>query len=91
LIGAEFPSLQPYGFSTKEPLSPQRLSELETRFTVSPKIAILSQQKDVLQQAINSLKPLAFTAKSTATYPIEQDTIAFTITIIEVSKLKDAL
>jgi len=91
LIGAEFPSLQPYGFPTSEPLSPQRLSELETLFTMSPKIAIFSQQKDVLQQAINSLKPLGFTAKSIATYPIKQDTIAFTITIIGVSKLKDTL
>ena len=91
LIGAEFPSLQPYGFPTSEPLSPQRLRELETLFTMSPKIAIFSQQKDVLQQAINSLKPLGFTAKSIATYPIKQDTISFTITIIGVSKLKDNL
>ena len=90
-IGEEFPSLQGYGISNSTPLSPQKLSELKTRFTVSPKIAIFSQQKDAMQQAINSLKPLGFTAKSTATYPIKQDTIAFTITIIEVSKLKDAL
>ena len=91
LIGAGFPSLQPYGVSSSEPLSPQRLNELKTRFTASPKIAIFSQQEDVLQQAINSLKTVGFTAKSIATYPIKQDTIAFTITIIEVSKLKDPL
>ena len=90
-ISEEFPSLQPYGVSSSEPLSPQRLNDLKTRFTVSPKIAIFSQQEDVLQQAINSLKTVGFTAKSIATYPIKQDTIAFTITIIEVSKLKDAL
>jgi len=90
-ISEEFPSLQGYGISNSTPLSPQKLSELKTRFTVLPKIAIFSQQKDAMQQAINSLKTAGFTAKSTATYPIKQDTIAFTITIIEVSKLKDAL
>jgi hypothetical protein len=81
--------LQPYGVSTSEALSPQRLNDLKTLFAASPKIAIFSQQKDALQQAINSLKPVGFTAKSIATYAIKQDTIAFTITIIEVSKLKD--
>ena len=91
LIGVEFPSLQFPGVSTSEPLSPQRLNDLKTRFTVSPKIAIFSQQKDVLQQAINSLRTVGFTAKSIATYPIKQDTISFTITIIGVSKLKDNL
>ena len=90
-IGEDFPGLQGYGVSSSTPLSPQKLSELTTRFTVSPKIAIFSQQEDVLQQAINSLKTVGFTAKSIATYPIKQDTIAFTITIIEVSKLKDPL
>jgi hypothetical protein len=93
LIGEDFPSLQGsslqgYGVSSSTPLSPQRLSELANQFTVSPKIAIFSQQKDALQQAINSLKTAGFTAKSTATYSIKQDTIAFTITTIEVSKLK---
>ncbi len=93
LIGEEFPSLQEYrnASSSTSPLTPQRLSGLKTRFTVSPKIAIFSQQKDALEQAINSLKTVGFTAKSIATYPIKQDTIAFTITIIEVSKLKDTL
>ena len=91
-INEEFPGLQAYGGSNSTPLPAQRLSELETRFTtVSSKVAIFSQQKDALQQAINSLKTVGFTAKSTATYPIKQDTIAFTITIIEVSKLKDTL
>jgi len=90
-ISEEFPSLQGYGISNSTPLSPQKLSELKTRFTVLPKIAIFSQQKDAMQQAINSLKTAGFTAKSTATYPIKQDTIAFTITIIEVSKLKASL
>jgi len=90
-IGEDFPSLQGYGISNSTPLSPQKLSELKTRFTASPKIAIFSQQKDVLQQAINSLKTAGFTAKSTGTYSIKQDTIAFTITMIEVSKLTDTL
>ncbi|MEX0267932.1 glycosyltransferase family 39 protein [Leptolyngbyaceae cyanobacterium UHCC 1019] len=90
-INEDFPSLQPYGVSASEPLSPERLSGLKTQFTASPKIAIFSQQEDALQQAINSLKTVGFTAKSIATYPIKQDTIAFTITIIEVSKLKGAL
>ena len=90
-ISEDFPSLQGYGISSSTSLSPQKLSELKTRFTTSSKIAIFSQQKDVLQQAINSLKTVGFTAKSIATYPIKQDTIALTITIIEVSKLKDTL
>ena len=85
LIGEEFPSLQEYRnpSSSTPPLSPQRLSELKTRFTTSSKIAIFSRQEDVLQQAINSLKTVGFTAKSIATYPIKQDTIAFTITILK--------
>ncbi|PZV12603.1 MAG: hypothetical protein DCF22_12115 [Leptolyngbya sp.] len=91
LISEEFPSLQGYGVSSSTPLSPEKLSELKTRFTASPKIAIFSQQKDSLQQAIDSLKTVGFTAKSTATYPVKQDTIAFTITIIEVSKITDTL
>ncbi|MEX0267933.1 glycosyltransferase family 39 protein [Leptolyngbyaceae cyanobacterium UHCC 1019] len=91
LIGEEFPGLQEPGVSSSTPLSPQRLSGLKTQLTASPKVAIFSQQEDALQQAINSLKTVGFTAKSIATYPIKQDTIAFTITIIEVSKLKDTL
>ena len=90
-ISEDFPSLQGSGISNSTPLSPQKLSELKTRFTASSKIAIFSQQKDALQQAISLLQPLGFIAKSTAVYPIKQDTIAFTITIIEVSKLKDPL
>ena len=93
-ISEEFPSLQEHrkdSSNAPPPLSPQRLSELKTRFTASSKIAIFSQQKDALQQAISLLQPLGFIAKSTAVYPIKQDTIAFTITIIEVSKLKDPL
>ena len=89
-ISEDFPGLQGYGTPDNTPLSSERLSYLKRHFTItSSKIAIFSQQKDVLQQAINSLKPVGFTAKSIATYPIKQDTIAFTITIIEVSKLKD--
>ncbi|PZV12604.1 MAG: hypothetical protein DCF22_12120 [Leptolyngbya sp.] len=91
-ISEEFPSLQAYRIPANTPLSSERLSYLKQHFTtVSPKIAIFSQQTDALQQAIDSLKTVGFTAKSTATYPVKQDTIAFTITIIEVSKLKDAL
>jgi 4-amino-4-deoxy-L-arabinose transferase-like glycosyltransferase len=91
-LNEEFPSLQAYRIPANTPLSSERLSYLEQHFTkVSSKIAIFSQQKDALQQAIDALKTVGFTAKSIATYPIKQDTIAFTITIIEVSKLQDAL
>jgi len=91
-ISEDFPGLQAYGIPSNTPLSSERLSYLKQHFTTtSSKVAIFSQQKDALQQAINSLKTAGFTAKSTATYPIKQDTIAFTITIIEVSKLKDTL
>jgi len=90
-IGEEFPSLQASGISSSIPLSPQQITKFKNLFTASSKVAIFSQQKDALQQAINSLKTAGFTAKSVATYPIKQDTIAFTITIIEVSKLKDTL
>jgi len=91
LVGEEFPGLQGYGGSSSTPFPTQRLDELKNLFALSSKVAIFSQQKDALQQAINSLQTVGFTAKSTATYSIKQDTIAFTITIIEVSKLKDTL
>ena len=91
-INEDFPGLQGYGIPDNTPLSSERLSYLKQHFTItSSKIAIFSQQEDALQQAINSLKTVGFTAKSIATYPIKQDTIAFTITIIEVTKLKDTL
>ena len=90
-ISEEFPGLQASGISSSTPLSPQQLTKFTNLFSASSKIAIFSQQKDVLQQAINSLKPVGFTAKAIATYPIKQDTIAFTITIVKVSKLKDIL
>ncbi|MBM0740825.1 hypothetical protein JOY44_04205 [Phormidium sp. CLA17] len=83
LIGREFPSIN---FIKGTPNSEVRTQDLKFQFDKSPKVVLLSQKSNVVQQANAALSSIGFTSNLVSSYDIAQGDIRFKMTIIEVSK-----
>ncbi len=78
LISSKFPQLDYY--------AKPRINQVKLHCDKLPKLLILSQKTDVVQQANTSLASIGFTSKLVSSYDIAQGDIHFRMSIVEISE-----